>query len=68
MNEHIDPEWRESLQQMAPQEKLAFLRSIVRLRAHCPRCLVKFPRLDIEPCYSCTTLPGGLGRPMMSRN
>ena len=68
MNEQYDPEWRLRLQQMTPQEKRAFLRAVVRIRTHCPRCLVKNPQLDIEPCYSCTTLPGELGRPMISLN
>ena len=68
MNEHIDPEWRDQLRRMSPEEKLAFLRAAMRLRVHCPRCLVKKPRLNVDPCYNCTILPGDLGRPTATVN
>lgn len=68
MSDHIDPDWRERLQQMPPEEKRAFLRAVMRLRVHCPRCPVKAPQLHLEPCYSCAILPGDLGMPKSTVN
>lgn len=68
MDGYIDPKWRYNLEQMTPEEKQAFLRTVVRLRAHCPQCVVQHVQLDREPCNSCITLPGDQGRPMTSLN
>jgi hypothetical protein len=68
MNDHIDPEWRERLRQMPPEEKRAFLRAVMRLRVYCNRCPVKTPQLNREPCYSCAVLPGDTGLPMATVN
>jgi hypothetical protein len=62
MSEKLDPNWRSDLEKMTPEEKRAYLKVLLRLRVHCPRCPVKHPRLDRDPCYSCTTLPGDMGR------
>jgi hypothetical protein len=68
MDEYLDPKWHENLGNMSSEEKRAFLRAVLRLRVHCPRCPVKEPNLDREPCYSCTNLPGDLGRPTSTVN
>jgi hypothetical protein len=68
MSEHIDPEWLESLRRMTPEEQIALLRAIRRLRIDCPQCLVKSPQLHRKPCNTCTSLPGNLGRPLSSVN
>ena len=68
MEQHIDSEWHDMLQKMPEDEKRAFLQAVMRLRVHCPQCPVATPRLYLEPCYSCTKLPGDLGRPMSTVN
>ena len=68
MHNYLDSDWRESLQNMTPDEKRAYLRAFLRKRVHCPRCPVKTQRLDREPCYSCTNLPGDIGRPRTTVN
>ena len=68
MYDHIDPKWRDNLDKMTPDERRAYLRVLLRLKVHCPRCPVKTPQLDREPCYACTVLPGDLGRVTMTVN
>lgn len=62
MDGNIDPRWRDDLENMTPEERRAYLRVILRLRVHCPRCPVSEPQMDRDPCYSCTILPGDTGR------
>jgi hypothetical protein len=68
MSNDLNSEWRGDLQQMTPEEKRAFLRVFLRLRVHCPRCPVKNPQMDREPCRACTILPGDRGRPTTTVN
>jgi hypothetical protein len=68
MHDPIEPEWHEDLEKMAPDEQRAYLRAILHRRVHCPRCPVKTPRLDREPCRGCVHLPDDLGRPSSTVN
>ena len=61
-------EWREMLRQMSPDEKRAFLRAVLRVRAYCPTCAVKNSSLNREPCYGCIVLPDNIGQVLSTVN
>lgn len=68
MHDPIDPEWQQYLQNLAPDEQWDYLRAMLHKRVYCPRCPVKTPRLDREPCRGCINLPDDLGRPSSTVN
>jgi hypothetical protein len=68
MNSEIDRKWQDSIRNMPPEEKEAFLRAIFWLRVHCPQCLVKEPQLDRQPCASCISPGVYMQRPVSSLN
>jgi hypothetical protein len=61
-------EWREMLRQMSADEKRAFLRAVLRVRAYCPTCAVKNSELHRDPCYACIVLPNDLGQVLATVN
>ena len=61
-------EWREMLRRMSPDEKRAFLRAVLRVRAYCPTCSVKNPVLHRDPCYACIVLPNNIGQVLSKVN
>lgn len=68
MGEKGKREWRDMLREMPPNEKRAFLRALLRVRAYCPMCPVVSPGLDRDPCYGCIVLPNNLGQPLSTVN